>query len=71
MDNIAQLNTQLDRDKVLDNAIYYAICGLHGLKDGDTITSVVRLEIAMYYIQRAINNIKENKNYESKTKNTN
>jgi len=47
----------LNRDKVLDEAIFLAICGRNKIKDGDRITGNVRLEIAVYKLQRCIDKI--------------
>lgn len=44
----------LNRDKVLDEAIFLAICGRNKIKDGDRITSTVRLQMAVDKLQRCI-----------------
>ena len=37
---------ELDADKTLDEAIFYALCGLTHCRDKTLITGVARLEIA-------------------------
>ena len=45
---------ELDTDKTLDNAIFYALCGLDHCRDKSLITGVVRLEIARAKLDAAI-----------------
>ena len=45
---------ELDTDKTLDNAIFYALCGLDHCRDKSLITGVVRLEIARAKLDVAI-----------------
>ena len=56
----------LDRNKVLDEAIFLAICAMNKLRDGDKITSIVRLEMARNGIQRTIDKL--NKDYDELSK---
>ena len=59
--NIRKVEIELDRDKVIDEAIFLAICGRNMIKDGDKITSGLRLEMAVYKLQRCINKLKADK----------
>ena len=45
---------ELDADKTLDEAIYYALCGLTHCRDKTLITGVARLEIARAKLDAAI-----------------
>ena len=45
---------ELDTDKTLDEAIFYALCGLDHCRDKSVITGVVRLEIARAKLDVAI-----------------
>ena len=45
---------ELDTDKTLDEAIYYALCGLTHCRDKTLITGVARLEIARAKLDAAI-----------------
>ena len=45
---------ELDADKTLDEAIYYALCGLTHCRDKTLITGVARLEIARAKLDTAI-----------------
>ena len=45
---------ELDTDKTLDNAIFYALCGLTHCRDKTLITGVARLEIARAKLDAAI-----------------
>ena len=45
---------ELDTDKTLDNAIFYALCGLDHCRDKTLITGVARLEIARAKLDAAI-----------------
>ena len=45
---------ELDTDKTLDNAIFYALCGLDHCRDKSLITGVARLEIARAKLDVAI-----------------
>lgn len=51
----------LNRDKVLDEAIFLAICALNKIRCGDRITSVVRLEMAVHGIQRTIDKLNKDR----------
>ena len=46
---------ELDTDKTLDEAIFYALCGLDHCRDKSLITGVVRLEIARAKLDVAVN----------------
>ena len=45
---------ELDTDKTLDEAIFYALCGLDHCRDKSLITGVVRLKIARAKLDVAI-----------------
>ena len=45
---------ELDTDKTLDEAIFYALCGLDHCRDKTLITGVARLEIARAKLDAAI-----------------
>ena len=45
---------ELDTDKTLDNAIFYALCGLAHCRDKSLITGVARLEIARAKLDVAV-----------------
>ena len=45
---------ELDTDKTLDEAIFYALCGLDHCRDKSLITGVVRLEIAIAKLDVAV-----------------
>ena len=45
---------ELDTDKTLDEAIFYALCGLTHCRDKTLITGVVRLKIARAKLDAAI-----------------
>ena len=48
---------KLDTDKELDEAIYYALCGLNHCQNVSLITGVARLEMAREKLDRAIKGI--------------
>ena len=48
---------KLDTDKALDEAIYYALCGLNHCRNVSLITGVARLESAREKLDRAIKSI--------------
>lgn len=48
---------KLDTDKALDEAIYYALAGLHHCRNVSLITGVARLESAREKLDRAIKSI--------------
>ena len=58
---------ELDTDKTLDEAIYYALCGLTHCRDKTLITGVARLEIARAKLDAAIEAI--NKEIDGRIKN--
>ena len=58
---------ELDTDKTLDNAIFYALCGLTHCRDKTLITGVARLEIARAKLDAAIEAI--NKKIDEKANN--
>ena len=58
---------ELDTDKTLDDAIFYALCGLDHCRNKTLITGVARLEIARAKLDRAIEAI--NKEINEKAKN--
>ena len=58
---------ELDTDKTLDNAIFYALCGLDHCRDKTLITGVARLEIARAKLDAAIEAI--NKEVDGRIKN--
>lgn len=45
---------ELDTDKTLDDAIFYALCGLDHCRNKTLITGVTRLEIARAKLDAAI-----------------
>lgn len=45
---------ELDTDKTLDEAIFYALCGLGHCRDKSLITGVARLEVARAKLDVAI-----------------
>ena len=45
---------ELNTDKTLDEAIFYALCGLKHCRDKTLITGVTRLEIARAKLDAAI-----------------
>ena len=65
---------KLDTDKALDEAIYYALAGLHHCRNVSLITGIARLEMAMEKLDKEIKRIrqkidekaKENKNEKSR-----
>lgn len=58
---------ELDTGKTLDEAIYYALCGLTHCRDKTLITGVARLEIARAKLDAAIEAI--NKKIDEKANN--
>ena len=60
---------ELDTGKTLDEAIYYALCGLTHCRDKTLITGVTRLEIARAKLDKAIKAI--NKEVDGWVKNAN
>ena len=58
---------ELDTDKTLDKAIFYALCGLDHCRDKTLITGVARLEIARAKLDAAIEAI--NKEVDGRVKN--
>ena len=58
---------ELDTGKTLDEAIYYALCGLTHCRDKTLITGVARLEIARAKLDTAIEAI--NKEIDEKANN--
>ena len=58
---------ELDTDKTLDNAIFYALCGLTHCRDKTLIIGVARLEIARAKLDAAIEAI--NKKIDEKANN--
>ena len=58
---------ELDTDKTLDEAIFYALCGLDHCRDKTLITGVARLEIARAKLDAAIEAI--NKKIDGRIKN--
>ena len=58
---------ELDTGKTLDEAIYYALCGLTHCRDKTLITGVARLEIARAKLDAAIEAI--NKKIDGRIKN--
>ena len=58
---------ELDTGKTLDEAIYYALCGLTHCRDKTLITGVARLEIARAKLDAAIETI--NKKIDEKANN--
>ena len=58
---------ELDTDKTLDKAIFYALCGLDHCRDKTLITGVARLEIARAKLDAAIEAI--NKEVDGRIKN--
>ena len=58
---------ELDTDKTLDEAIFYALCGLTHCRDKTLITGVARLEVARAKLDVAIEAI--NKKIDEKANN--
>ena len=58
---------ELDTDKTLDEAIFYALCGLDHCRDKTLITGVACLEIARAKLDTAIEAI--NKKIDGRIKN--
>ena len=58
---------ELDTDKTIDEAIFYALCGLTQCRDKTLITGVARLEIARAKLDAAIETI--NKKIDEKANN--
>lgn len=54
---IMKVKYELNRDKVLDEAIFLALCGLTQCREGMKITGVVRLELAKIGLETAIKGI--------------
>lgn len=54
-----EVKETLDRDKVLDEAIFLALCGLDHCRHGSEITGLVRLEMAKHKLESTIKKIKE------------
>jgi hypothetical protein len=48
------ITQDLDRDKVLDAAIFLAICGLNQMRDGSITTGLARVEEAIYMMQKVV-----------------
>lgn len=54
---IVNVDEDLDRNKVLDEAIFLALCGRDLCKNGSSITGVVRLEMAYEKLGRTITEV--------------
>lgn len=52
---------EINRDKLLDEAIFVAICGRNQIKQGSKITGVVRLKMAKYKLEEAIRRLEKRK----------
>lgn len=50
---------KLDRDKVLDEAIFLALVGLNNLRVGSKITGLIRLETAKVKLDAIIEKLKK------------
>lgn len=51
------ISEELDRSKILDEAIFLALCGRDQVKNNLKITGVVRLEMAVAMLHKIINKI--------------
>ena len=60
---------ELDTDKTLDDAIFYALCGLEHCRDKSLITGVARLEMARAKLDEVIKAI--NKKIDERAQNAN
>lgn len=61
MDNkIAEVTIKLDRNKLLDEAVFLSICGLQQCRENFAITGVTRLEMARDRLNVAIDVINKN-----------
>lgn len=60
MDRIVKVTEELNRDKMLDEGVFLAICGLNQCRENIFITGVVRLEMAVARIQKVIDYINNN-----------
>lgn len=60
---------ELDIDKTLDEAIFYALCGLEHCRDKSLITGVARLEMARAKLDEVIKAI--NKKIDERAQNAN
>lgn len=58
---IVKVTEKLNRDKMLDEGVFLAICGLNQCREKTFITGVVRLEMAVARIQKVIDYINKNK----------
>jgi hypothetical protein len=58
--NFIQIHETLDRNKILDEAVFLALCGLQHCRDGLDITGVTRLEMACSKLTAVINRINNN-----------
>ena len=59
MNKIVNGNFYLNRDEVLDDAIFLALCGLDQVRDNLKITGLVRLEMAYHKFGLAIEKLKK------------
>ena len=50
---------KLDTDKALDEAIYYALCGLNHCRNVSLITGIARLEAARKKLDKEIERIRQ------------
>jgi len=54
---VVKVTEELNRDKVLDEAVFLSICGMNQIREGCQITGVVRLEMARDKLDRVIKKI--------------
>lgn len=61
MDDTKKFETKvyIDRNRLLDEAIFIAICGLEQIRDGLFITGKVRLEIARNKLDQVIKKLEK------------
>ena len=59
---VSNVNMSFNRDKILDEGVFLAICGLTHCREGLGITGVVRLEMARDRISKAIEFFSQSKN---------
>lgn len=57
--NLVTVHQVLNRSKLLEEAIFLAICGLNTCKEFSCLTGVIRLEIARDLLDKSIDGIKK------------
>ncbi|RLA62746.1 MAG: hypothetical protein DRQ78_07645 [Epsilonproteobacteria bacterium] len=55
--NIIKIEQDFDRNKILDEGVFLAVCGLNMCRNKEFITGVVRLEMARDKLDKVIKKI--------------